>query len=95
VQLLNILNSREGISSRFNEIAALTGNQTFRTDIGTRSLLVSVRTSENSAFRRGSAPGGPLAGPAAEATYPFTFNMDVTQRFEATDPTAVLTSKAP
>ncbi|WAC21569.1 hypothetical protein OVA24_09250 [Luteolibacter sp. SL250] len=95
VQLLNSLNSREGISARFNEIAAVTGNPTFRTDIGTRSLIVSVRTSENAAFRRGTAPGGPMAGPAANAAYPFTFSMDVTQRFEATDPSAILTAKAP
>lgn len=90
-QLLNSLNSREGISARFNEIAAVTGNPTFRTDIGTRSLMVSVRTSENSAYRQGTV----LAGPNADATYPFTFTLEITQRFEATDPTAVLTAKAP
>jgi hypothetical protein len=93
-QVLNTLNSREGISARFNEIAAITGNPTYRTDIGTRNLLVSVRTSENNAFRRGSAPGGPMAGPTADGSYPFTFNLEITQRFEATDPSAVLTSKA-
>lgn len=96
LELLNTLNSREGISARFNEIAAATGNPAFRTDIGTRSLLVSVRTSENSSFRRGMPPPGTIvAQPSMENSYPFTFNLEITQRFEATDPAAILTAKAP
>jgi hypothetical protein len=91
LQLLNSLNSREGISNRFNEIAAVTGNPTFRTDIGTRNLIVSVRTSENHAFRQGDTQ----PGEDRRNSYPFSFTLEITQRFESTDPAAILTAKAP
>lgn len=97
IELLNSLNSREGISASFNEIAKITGNEAFRTDIGTRNLVVSIRTQENSDFQQGGPPpSAVVAGaPPIDNSYPFTFNLEISQRFEATDPEAVLTAQAP
>ena len=97
-ELLAALNSREGISAHFNEIAMVTGNSAYRTDIGTRSLLVSVRTQENTSFKAArSSPDDIRAGgpDKQEGTYPFTFELGITQRFEATDPMAITVAKAP
>ncbi len=33
--------------------------------------------------------------PSDESTYPFTFDLTITQRFEATDPLALAVPKAP
>ncbi len=89
---LNILNTREGISAHFSEIARITGNSSFNPNIGNRNLVVNVRTQENSGYK-------PIpvdeASAADESTYPFTFNLTITQRFEATDPLAINVTKAP
>jgi len=97
IQFLNTLNSREGVSARFNEIARATGDASFRTDIGTRNLVVSIRTQENSTYRRGAPPpSAVMANPIPpDYDYPFTFDLEITQRFEAADPLAILSAKAP
>jgi hypothetical protein len=89
LEYLNTLNTREGIADQFNQVAQLTGSQAYHPDLGNRSLVVNVRTQENSAFRRGSA--------TAEDghDYPFSFDLTITQRFESTDPLAISVSKAP
>ncbi len=89
---LNTLNTREGISAHFSEIARLTGNNSFNPNMGNRNLVVNVRTQENGTFR----PVPPeAANTADESTYPFTFDLVITQRFEATDPLALTVAKAP
>lgn len=97
VEVLNTLNSREGIAAHFNSIADLTGNSAYRTDIGTRSVVVNIRTQENPAFSRTTSSADDLAnGPsAAIASFPSTFDLAITQRFEATDPLAITVAKAP
>lgn len=89
---LNTINTREGISAHFSEISRLTGNASFSPNEGNRNLVVNVRTQENSGFKP-----VPLeeANDADESTYPFTFDLTITQRFEATDPMAINVSKAP
>jgi len=96
-ELLNTLNSREGISAHFNQIADITGNSAYRTDIGTRSIVVNIKTQENPAYRANNAANDALVegGNAALASYPFNFDLAITQRFEATDPLAIPVTKAP
>lgn len=89
---LNTLNTREGISSHFAEIARVTANPAFNPNTGNRSITVNVRTQENSAFK----PTPPEeTNITDETSYPFTFDLTITQRFEATDPLAIAVSKAP
>ncbi len=89
---LNTLNTREGISAHFNEIARVTANPAFNPNIGNRSISVNVRTQENGSFKPIPLEEAAISD---ESTYPFTFDLTITQRFEATDPIAVMVPKAP
>ncbi len=89
---LNSINTREGISAHFSEIARITGNAAFSPNTGNRNLVVNVRTQENTSFK--SVPPEE-ASDADETTYPFTFDLTITQRFEATDPMSINVAKAP
>ena len=90
VDRLNTLNTQEGITSQFSEIARVTGNPAFNPVARTRSLAVNVRTQENNTFK-------PLpideTFDTDESSYPFNFDLTITQRFEGTDPLAVNVSK--
>ena len=92
LEYLNALNTREGIADHFSEIAKVTGNLAFDPAPTTRTLVVNVRTQENSSFRQ--MPLEEITD-SDDATYPFTFNLTITQRFESADPLAITTSKAP
>ncbi|MFM2198248.1 MAG: hypothetical protein RLZZ505_1680 [Verrucomicrobiota bacterium] len=89
---LNTLNTREGISARFSEIAKATGNTAYDPAPNTRTIVVNVKTLENSSFKQ-----MPLEDihDSDEATYPFTFNLTITQRFESADPLAISSAMAP
>jgi hypothetical protein len=88
---LNTLNTREGIAAHFGEIARVTSNPAFNPSGGNRNISVNVRTQENGAYK----PSPPEESNVAdESTYPFTFDLTITQRFEATDPMAVNVPKA-
>jgi hypothetical protein len=89
---LNDLNTREGISAHFKEIARITANPAFNPNTGNRSITVNVRTQENNTFKP-TPPEEILA--SDESTYPFTFDLTISQRFEATDPLALNVPKAP
>lgn len=86
------LNTRDGISAVFDEVVALTGNESFRTDLASRSLVVNIRTLENASYRP-----GPLdeSSRLDDSTYPFSFDLTLTQRFESSDPMAINAAKAP
>lgn len=89
---LNTLNTKEGICSHFSEVARITGNTSYNPNLGTRNLVINVRTQENGSYK----PVPPESANAADdSTYPFTFDLVITQRFEATDPMALTVSKAP
>ncbi|RYD21598.1 MAG: hypothetical protein EOP88_10860 [Verrucomicrobiaceae bacterium] len=90
--LANTINSREGIAAHFNEIARITGNSAYSPAVGNRALVVNVRTQENGSYK--SVPPEE-ASPTDESTYPFSFDLTISQRFEATDPMAITVSKAP
>lgn len=89
---LNTLNTREGISAHFTEIARMTGNDAYNLGNGNRSVSINVRTQENGSFK--PIPPEEIV-PTDESTYPFTFDMTISQRFEATDPMAINVLKAP
>ena len=92
LEYLNTLNTREGISAHFSEVARVTGNGSFSPNVGNRNLVVNVRTQENSSFK--DIPREEM-NDSDESTYPFSFDLTITQRFEATDPMAIVVSKAP
>jgi hypothetical protein len=89
---LNKLNTRDGINAQFAEIARSTGNSAFDPTIGNRSISVNVRTQENATFK----PVAPEDLTVSDtSTYPYTFDLTISQRFEATDPMAINVPKAP
>ncbi len=92
LEYLNTINTREGISAHFNEISRITGNSAFSPNTGNRNLVVNVRTQENSSYK--NLPPEEI-NDADQSTYPFTFDLTITQRFEATDPMAINVAKAP
>jgi hypothetical protein len=89
---LNTLNTREGISAHFSEIFKITGNLAYDPTPITRSIVVNVRTQENSQFRQ--LPQDQIID-SDETTYPFSFSLTITQRFQAADPLAIAAAKAP
>ncbi|MEO5716340.1 MAG: hypothetical protein ABIT37_22865 [Luteolibacter sp.] len=89
---LNTINTREGITAHFSEIARITGNTSFSSNAGNRNLVVNVRTQENTGYK----PAPPEEGTTMDrSNYPFSFEMTIIQRFEATDPMAINVAKAP
>jgi len=92
VDHLNTLNTQEGIAAQFSEVARVTSNSAYSPTARTRSLAINVRTQENSSFK-------PLPAEETidtdESTYPFIFDLTITQRFEGTDPLAINIDKAP
>ena len=92
LEYLNTLNTREGISAHFSEIARITGSSAFSPAVLTRNLVVNVRTQENSSYK--NLPPEEIDN-ADQSTYPFTFDLTITQRFEATDQLAINVAKAP
>lgn len=91
LETLNTLNTREGIAGHFSEIARITGNSAFSPNIGNRNITINVRTQENNAYKPIPREESNLAD---ESTFPFTFDLTITQRFEATDPMAIGVPKA-
>lgn len=92
LEYLNKLNTRDGINAHFSEIARITGNSAYQPDAGNRSITINVRTQENNTFRPVSFEEMVMTD---ETTYPFTFDLTITQRFEATDPMAITVPAAP
>ncbi len=89
---LNRLNTREGIAAHFNEVARVTGNSAYNPSATTRSLVINVRTQENTGYKPAPVEDSHLLD---DSTYPFTFDLTITQRFEATDPLAINSAKIP
>jgi hypothetical protein len=89
---LDTINTREGISAYFADIARITGNTAYSPNIGNRNLSVDVRTPENASFKADPQAG---ADRADESSYPYTLEVTITQRFEATDPMAIDVAKVP
>jgi hypothetical protein len=92
IERLTTINTQEGISAVFTQVAAATGNAAFATDLPSRTLVVNLRTIENAGFK--PRPVEELVD-SDESTYPFSFDLTITQRFESTDPIALQVTKAP
>lgn len=92
LETLADLNTREGISAAFAEIARITGNQAFRTDLKTRSIIVNIKTLENAGYKPKPPEEVTMRD---ETTYPFIFDLTITQRFEADDPLAITSFTTP
>jgi hypothetical protein len=92
LERLNLMNTREGITGIFNEVAKATGDKSFQTDLDTRSLVVNVRTLENGTYRPGPVDESAVMD---ESTYPLTFDLTISQRFESSDVMALTAAQAP
>lgn len=92
LQFLNHLNTRNGADEFFTQIADSTENSSYRASQGNRSITINLRTLENSSFKLESLQQALITD---ESSYPFTFDMTITQRFESTDPMALNVTKAP
>lgn len=92
LEYLNALNTREGVHAHFNNISQVTGNTSYNPGIGNRSISVNVRTQENNSFKPLPPEESHIAD---ESSYPFAFDLTITQRFEANDPLALNVPKAP
>ncbi|MEO8616180.1 MAG: hypothetical protein ABI600_13630 [Luteolibacter sp.] len=89
---LNTINTREGVTAHFSEIARITGNDAYSPSAGQRSLVVNAKTQENTSFK----PVPPEeANNADPGTYPYSFTLTISQRFEAADPLGINVAKAP
>ena len=91
LEYLNTLNTRDGINAHFNEIVRVTGNSAYSPTTGNRNISVNVRTQENTTYKP-TPPEETLV--SDETSYPFTFDLTITQRFETTDPMAINVAKA-
>ncbi len=89
---LNTINTREGVTAHFAEVARITGNDTYSPSAGQRSLVVNAKTQENTSFK----PVPPEeASNVDPSTYPYSFTLTISQRFEAADPLGINVAKAP
>jgi hypothetical protein len=92
LQFLNQLNTREGVDEFFTRISESTENGSYRPSHGNRSITINLRTLENSSFKLESLQQALITD---ESSYPFTFDLTITQRFESTDPMALNVTSAP
>lgn len=90
--LLSSINSQEGITAIFADVAQSTGIQAFQPDLPSRSLTVKLSTLENSSFK--PRPVEEVLD-SDDTTYPFSFDLTISQRFESSDPASLATGKAP
>lgn len=92
LDVVNLLNSPEGIAAKFLELSKVTGDASFDPTPTTRSLQVTMKIQENPKF---------VARPVEDlvdsdpTTYSYNFDLTITQRFEATDKLALPKTKAP
>jgi hypothetical protein len=87
LERLTELNTAEGISGEFDAVYQLTGDESFRTDLESRSLEVNLLASENRRY-------DPKRGGKPEDNFPFMFNLTITQQISNEDPIAIPTVAA-
>lgn len=83
---LNKLNTRSGIKEHFDKVAEITGSKAYKTDIGNRSISVNIRTRENNSYRQQLYDETAMN---EVTSYPFSFDLTISQRFESNDPMAL------
>tara|TARA_B100000809_G_scaffold214188_1_gene218850 strand:- start:1318 stop:1959 length:642 start_codon:yes stop_codon:yes gene_type:complete len=87
LQHLTVINTTEGMNLVFDTVYKLTGDESLRTDLDSRSLVVNLLASENKRY-------DPKLGRKVENNYPFMFNLIITQRISTEDPIAIPTVAA-
>ncbi|MFN6045183.1 MAG: hypothetical protein ACK49J_08420 [Verrucomicrobiota bacterium] len=92
IDRLNTINTQEGIIKHFTEISRATGNPAFNPIGGNRSIAVNVRTQENNRYK--PAINEEIID-TDDSSYPYAFDLTITQRFEASDPISISASKLP
>ena len=92
IDRLNTINTQEGIIKYFTEISRSTGNPAFNPNAANRSIAVNVRTQENNRYKPSISEE---VIDTDESSYPYAFDLTITQRFEATDPIGINASKLP
>ncbi|MGC6581338.1 MAG: hypothetical protein ACON4K_03310 [Akkermansiaceae bacterium] len=85
---LTLISTTEGMGKVFERIREQTGNESFRTDLGSRTLLVNLLTSENKRFK-------PVGGKKPEERFAHNFRLTITQRITAEDPIAIPITAVP
>lgn len=89
---LNSINTREGIAAHFTEITNSTGNTAYDPNLGSRHITVNIPIRENSSYKPSARIDSAVNN---TSTYPYIFDMTITQHFDPTDPMAIRMSKAP
>lgn len=79
---LTVISSTEGMGKVFEVVRKHTGNDSLRTDLSSRTLLVNLLTSENKRFK-------PDGGMKPEERFSQNFRLTITQRITAEDPIAI------
>jgi hypothetical protein len=92
IDRLNTINTQEGIIKHFTEISRSTGNPAFNPVGGNRSIAVNVRTQENNRYKPSS---NEEITDTDDSSYPYAFDLTITQCFEASDPISISASKLP
>ena len=92
IDRLNTINTQEGIIKHFTEISRSTGNTAFNLVGGSRSIAVNVRTQENNRYKPSI---NEEITDTDDSSYPYAFDLTITQRFEASDPISINASKLP
>lgn len=92
LDMINVINTREGITAKFVDIAKITGDSSFDPTLPTRSLVVTMKIQENPKFQPRHIEDVVDSEPTS---YSYTFDLSIIQRFEATDPLAIPKNKAP
>ncbi|MBQ97357.1 MAG: hypothetical protein CMP30_05080 [Roseibacillus sp.] len=85
---LTVISSTKGMGEVFDSIHEQTGNESFRADLGSRTLLVNLLTSENTRFK-------PVGAKKPEERFAHNFRLTITQRVTAEDPIAIPIIAAP
>jgi hypothetical protein len=79
---LTVISTTEGMGKVFGIVRKHTGNDSLRTDLSSRTLLVNLLTSENKRFK-------PDGGMKPEERFSQNFRLTITQRITAEDPIAI------
>ncbi len=77
-----MISTTEGMGKVFGIVRKHTGNDSLRTDLSSRTLLVNLLTSENKRFK-------PDGGMKPEERFSQNFRLTITQRITAEDPIAI------
>ena len=75
------------MSKVFDEVSEITGDDSLRADLPSRSMVVNLQVSEN---KRYDPESGKL-----ENKFPFMFKLTITQRISHEDPIAIPINAAP